>query len=212
MAGFWPTPVEIGMSLFLIGLGVLVIPALAFFRGLRPKGLMGRIIWTIGSLVLGRYGLVQRETGQYGLYPVRRDEDDELYALVDGEEMPIDEEPENWARLGKQPFLVTYEKSERLFRDVISDVGEAMPDGGIDGQRGGYHSYVPDAGGEGYLIRVHRLVERLREAGGSRLADIAEEEGLREFGGDNEMSNIVMLVYVFLFALLGLSAGWFFVT
>lgn len=201
-----PSPMEVVISLLIIGAGVAVIPALAWLTLVHPKGISGRILWTIGAIVLGPYGLIQDQTGRYGLHPVTRGTD-ELYATIDGERVVIEEEPENWARLGKQPFLVTYRKSDRLFRDVLSDVGEAMPDGGLDGQRGGYHSYVPDTGGEGYVIRIHRLLERLREAGGSRLADIAEEEGLREFGGDSDMSNLVMIGYVSSMAVLGLLAG-----
>lgn len=202
-----PTPMEAAISLAIIGVGMAVIPTLAFFQLLRPKGWAGRILWTIAAIVLGPYGLIQNDNGGYGLHSVRRDDDDDLYAMVDGKRVDIQEQPENWTRLGKQPFFITYRKSERLFRDVLSDVGDALPDGGLDGQRGGYHSYVPDRTDDGYLIRVHRLLERLREAGGSRLADIAEEEGLREFGGDKDMGNLLMIGYVSSMAILGLLGG-----
>lgn len=206
-----PTPMEVAISLAIIGLGIAAVPTLAFFQLLRPKGWAGRILWTIAAINLGPYGLIQDENGGYQLQWVRRDDKGELFTVIEGERVDIEEEPEYWSRLGKQPFLITYRKSERLFRDVLSDVGDAMPDGGLDGQRGGYHSYVPNSDSSGYLIRAHRLLERLREAGGSRLADIAEEEGLREFGGDKDMSNLVMIGYVMSMAALGLIGGvWLF--
>lgn len=215
-----PSPMEALISLSLIAVGCALIPALAYFKLLHPKGIIGRIIWTLGAIALGPYALIQDDSGRYRLRWVSRVDDEfdwegdhpgGIYTEIDGERVYIEEVPENWARLGKKPFAITYRKSERLFSDVLSDVGDALPDGGLEGERGGYHSYVPQTSDEGYVVRVHRLLERLREAGGSRLADIAEEEGLRRFGGNPDMSNWVLIAYVMAMLALGFVGGMWYV-
>jgi len=206
-----PSPMEVVTSLIFIAIGAAIIPILAWLRLLRPKGFAARIMWTIGAFLTGRYGLIQRESGRYELAPVRKAGDGQLKAYLSDTTMQLKSYSDEWSRLGKQPFLISYEKTERAFRDVISDVGQAMADGGMEGVRGGYQSYIPDTEG-GYNIRIYRLLERLRQAGGSRLGQIARRQGLREFGGDSNMSNFVMIGYVMTMAVLGLAAGIFLVT
>lgn len=128
---------------------------------------------------------------------------------------------ENWTRLGLAPFTVTYRKVEGTFGEFRANLDEAdgMPikaDGGefqVFGEpRGGKYEWSPYTSepDDAYLIDFPRLIRRLHDfgAGGSEGLNEAEEQTLKEEGGDSEMGQMLFLSAICFALLLGAGMAY----
>lgn len=199
--------------------GLALVPAFAFMFGpMMSMGALGRVLFTIGQLTLGKGSvLAKNERGHYELRPIEEVPPDYLAdppeewpagerrmaMLRDGEWIELDAPSGRWSRLGKAWFGVTYDKHpevlERFTEDRPDlDMDAIAADGGVkvtDTVRGGYREFVPALDQfDGPVVRVNRLMQKLRGIGGPRLVDVAEQEALEEYGGDYEMSQTTIIV------------------
>lgn len=189
--------------------GLAWLPAIWYVVGKElPRGWRGtvsRILWTIGSLIHGPYAADWKASGRVELVPADP-ERDRVY--VDGEWEDVDPDG-NWSRLGKQRFLVTYEKTPAAFdgTTVTEDDQTATP------------IYLGTRGGEpvGTMVRstatdivvdLGRVASRWRGAAGGALADAAKKDALLEFGGQLDISTRWLVLGILGSLALGTISGY----
>lgn len=186
--------------------GVVFVPALAsLLSPSLPKGVrtaLGRIIWTMASIIHGPYVLWwPARDGWPELLPADPDADK---VLVDGEAREINPDG-NWSVLGMQPFGISYEKKPEAFGELLAEQS-ATPDGGeveLDDMRGGM-PIIGHAHGDGYIVDILTKVDRWHMAASTRLNTKGKDEAMQEHGGNTaEMTNKQLIIGVLASMLFG---------
>lgn len=170
------------------------------------RGTIGRILWTIGALIHGPYAAYWRTSGRVETVPAdpKRDR-----ISVDGEWVDVDPDG-NWSRLGKQRFLVTYEKDEEAFAGVAVTDGGATGEGPTYlGQRGGRPvATAIKTRADNLVVDLGRVVARWRGAAGGVLADAAKKDALIQHGGQVDISTRWLIMGILGSLALGTISGY----
>jgi hypothetical protein len=202
-------------------LGFLLVPAVAFLGG---KSLaltaFSRVLFTIQQLATGGTAVNQRGDGNgYEQRIVEDRETDEGETVPHmftrhGEWEPI-EDGEAY-RLGKERFWLTFDKDEaflapvRAEEDRGDDLG-VVADGGMayTDSRGGYLEWTPFTGSEdGIICRVSAVVDKLHGRGGTEGSKTAKDVALAKYGGDDSMSNKMIIIGGLTFLVVGSLMGF----
>lgn len=193
-------------------IGIVAIPAVVTILGKsfpRPlRAIMGRILFTVGALINGRSVLDMRDSGHYEIHPLAKRGDSWAFKR-EGEWESIDDEASNWFRLGKTPFGMVWEHSDRAVREYSVDNAGATDGGFRQITRGDGHVGIEETGPvEGFRIRIGTLTERLRDAAGIDIYQRGIDRALEEFDGNKPMSQ-KMLIAAIAFALVaGFASGY----
>lgn len=155
-----------------------------------------RIFMTVSQFLRGKGVLVKCRDDKYRLGMYTETDRGDPVALVEGREIPLDEDSLVWGLFGKKPFGVTWEAGTSLHQRIRADAdGEAMTDGG-----------------EGLAVNIaaaHRYFEGCNDADAiSR----TEEHAKAEYGGgETALSDKQMAGLIALMMLLGSVTSWFMV-
>lgn len=203
--------------------GVLVVPASVYlFAPSWPRGVrnvMGKILFCVQQITFGAGVLVERAVGGYEHFAADVDEDGNAIITMDGERVKIDREKIGWTRLGFADFGLTYEKADETFEEVtpnddpqpVMQFGEDQQFGLLERVRGGYQEFIHcgEEGEGGWQVRLDAMQEWIgRKAGGPHLANVAEEQALKKFGGDNGLSGTAQVAGIILCLILGMVTGY----
>jgi hypothetical protein len=196
--------------LFVIGLVLVPGVSLLLAPSLPPsiRTMLARIQFTIAALVNARNVMVERQNGTYEMAPARkRGGQAEVY--LDGAWRELGDDI-GWARLGKQPFGIIWERDDGAFEGTLVSEPGAATDGGEPqqlGQRGG--EAVVGREGEGWTVNIAKLSSRYRDADGAALTEQAERVTLEEEGGDTSDMGTKVIVFGVLVSLLsGACMAW----
>lgn len=204
----------------ILGAGLVPFAVYLISPSLGPgmRGVLARIIWTIGALTHGPYAIRQEENLSYEVYPA---DPEETRIYVDGEWQDVNPDS-NWSYLGKQDILITWKKSREMLGDLVADLNgvEVQADGGghevhpyrLGIRPGGVEAaskYASHAAG--FVVEIPRVVRRWRRAAGSDIADEGKKQAMKDHGGDSNMSNKMLVVGTVLCLALGAVTGWLFV-
>lgn len=175
--------------------GVLAVPAVAFALGKSMSlGVLGRILFTIGQLTTNG-SVLCKHPSDYQMHPIET-RGGELHKYCGGVWIPLDGD-ENLSRLGKARFGISWVKDGPTLDRLADEVDEtAAADGGLlqfDRDRAGFAEFAP-APPEGWLqVRLDPLVDKLHGQGGSTLVTTAKQRALEKYGGDDNLSNKIII-------------------
>ena len=201
----------------LIGLGVLLGLAYLFGGSLGNtlNQLLGRLVWTVGSLTNGGTCIILDASGKgYKTVPLRENVDGwEIYDVGKWESV---QNAEHLQRVGLRPFGVLLRPDQGVYEDLIFKgiVGEKY-----DGEsyktekRGGYAGFMPALIWEnrktGYLISLSQLMNRLKLAGSTEISESAYVESLKKYASLDNLGGTTTQILFYLSALcIGCFSAW----
>lgn len=201
---------------FVVGAGLF--PAIIYLFGKElprsVRGVLARILWTIGALIHGPFVFFERDDGRVELVRARPDEDE---IKVDGEWIDIDSDG-GWSYLGKTRFGIAWEPTRDAFDETLADFGDVRADGsGEEGEawrvlgqkRGGYRAVTAfRSHAEGWVVNIARVAARLRGAAGGSIADNAKRQALRDHGAGMAMGTKAVVYGILASLLLGALSGY----
>jgi hypothetical protein len=148
--------------------GVVYVLSKSLPKGVR--GVLGRILWTIAAIANGRNVLYQTETGRYVIHAVEECSGGGYQFTDGGETVQIDSSDTRWSRLGKQPFAVTYQKTDQAYGrwgDVVTTDGGDLSETRVEVDMARVMDHFKSAGGIGTLQRARRVAQRKFSGDGS---------------------------------------------
>ena len=205
--GYFLTGLVIGSTL-LIGLAYMFGGSLGFLNQL-----LGRLIWTIGSLVNNGTCIILEHGKGYKTVPLREGTkgweiyNDKKWVSVDGEQF--------LTRVGLRPFGVLAPTSRESFEDLIF---KGLPGERYDSEnykmetRGGRAGFIPSKiwdKKEGVVISLSQLMNRLKLGGSTEISDAAYVESLKKYAGlDGFGSTTTQLIFFLSCLIIGSLSAW----
>jgi len=197
-------------STFLIGIAYM-------FGGSLGQGLatlLGRLTWTIGSLINDGTCIIFEHGKGYKTVPLR--ESKEGWEIYDGGEWEAVENPEHLQRVGLRPFGVLLRPDSEVYEDLLySGVpGEQYnADNYKMEKRAGYPGYMPSYfwrdKDKGFIISLIQLAQRLKLGGSTEISDKAYVEALKKYADTDSLGGTTVQIIFFLSCLIiGCVSAW----
>ena len=151
---------------------------------------LGRCLWTMGSLVNGGTVIEYIHGEGYKTRPMKKKKNGVWAVWKKGSWLEIPVGRENISRLGLRPFAVIMQKEKEAFEALIEKrvPGEQYGDGEtyVMPARAGIPAFLPQKWSvkknkEGWLISLSDLATRLRLGGSSEIANRSWIEALKEY-------------------------------
>jgi hypothetical protein len=177
--------------------GLLLVPSIAFLAGKSAKlEALARVLFTIGQLSTSNGSVLdERSTNTFEPHVVRRDVDGDRYHLRDGDREYLGSET-RWTRLGKQPFGITWERTEERLADRTQGTDGIAADGGLgDRQINGRQEWLP-GWDDGWVVDIQPYIRALHGSGGNENIETAKEDAKAEYGGDDSLTNMQLILGV----------------
>lgn len=175
--------------------GFAFLPTLIYMKLPLPRQTVGRILFTLGQVTWG--GSIAEDRGHsVELHPF--DYEEGIYH--DGEGW-VEIDLDAVYRLGLRPFAMVPSIDESSIGEYIDRPPEtsSTADGGyvlLDRQSGGTRLFTQsDPGFDRVLFDAVSYIKSVGRSG-NRMINRAEEQALRRFGGDSQMSDAMMLIAV----------------
>lgn len=178
--------------------GAALIPGLILLLGdsLPLKGMFGNILFTCGQLAAGGAAIIYRKQGAT-IHPYRR-RTNEIYQDGDWEEPAFRDTD---YRLGLRPLAIGFDAEDAFepfnVKDELPQKASHERPALLDETRGGYQAYTPyNKDTDGLVVHVARYIKGIGRTG-TRLYNTWEEEALKKFGGDYQMSQVWLMALLF---------------
>lgn len=192
--GIWST-LAVVIGLFI---GIFMLPAMGTPFVPSPPRLGGfqslfmRVYFTISSMALGPNVLYERANGAYARVRATIDGDTVRFT-VDGDEHVFDGASHRLVQFGKRPLGLAWSKDHPIFRRIVKETGIETD--------GGQPATLVDMG------QLHRL---LRGAGDhTAINETVKEARNKHGGGDQGLSQAVLMISVVVMVMLGFLTGAF---
>ncbi len=199
-------------------LGSTLLIGIAYmFGGSLSQGLatlLGRLIWTIGSLINDGTCIIFEHGKGYKTVPLR--EGKKGWEIYDNKQWEAVENPEHLQRVGLRPFGVLLRPDSQVYGDLLySGVpGEQYnADNYKMEKRAGYPGYMPSHfwrdKDKGFIISLIQLAQRLKLGGSTEISDKAYVEALKKYAGLDALGGVTVQILFYLTALcIGCFSAW----
>ena len=152
--------------------------------------ILGRFLWTMGSLVNGASAIEWIHGEGYKMRPMKKKKNGVWAVWKGGKWVEIPIGKENISRLGLRPFAVIMQKEKEAFEALLEKrvAGEQYGDGEtyVMPSRAGIPGFLPQQWSvnkdkKGWLISLSDLATRLQLGGSSEIANRSWIEALKEY-------------------------------
>ena len=201
-----------------VGLGSTFLIGVAYmFGGSLSQGLgtlLGRLTWTVGSLVNGGTCIIFEHGKGYKTVPLR--EGAKGWEIFDNNTWEAVENPEHLQRVGLRPFGVLLRPDSEVYEDLLYS---GVPGEQYDAEfykmerRGGYPGFMPQYfwrdKDKGFIVSLVQLAQRLKLGGSTEISDKAYVEALKKYADIDALGGTGVQILFYLACLvIGCISAW----